>query len=109
LVAANIRLPGTAAECERLIPRLRPAQVIVRIYDYGNSPLAPPAQAVSIVRPGPIRAVKGSHGVAKGFAESRIRFAGHTLIVQIGYGAGRPPADGLRAVKQFLRGAHLAG
>jgi hypothetical protein len=102
LVAANIRLPSTVADCESLIPRLRRGQVIVRVYDYGDSPLAPRAEAVSVIRPGPIRAVSGDQRLVEGFAERRVRFAGHTLVVEIDYGVRHPPAGVVRAVRRFL-------
>jgi hypothetical protein len=102
LVAANIRLPSTVADCESLIPRLRRGQVIVRVYDYGDSPLAPRAEAVSVIRPGPVRAVSGGQSLVNGFAESRVRFAGHMLVVEVNYGVRHPPADVVRAVKRFL-------
>ncbi len=108
LVAGNVRLPATVAECEGLIHRLAPGQVVVRIYDYGNSALAPRSQGVRVIRPGPVRAVNGEQGPVKGFAESRVQFAGHTLIVDTSYGVRRPTPQVLRAVKRFLGRAHLA-
>ena len=108
LVAGNVRLPATVAACESLIQRLAPGQVVVRIYDFGSSALAPRSEAVHVIRPGQIRAVVGGHGLVRGFAESRVQFAGHTLVVDTSYGVRRPNAQVLRAVKRFLGGAHLA-
>src|SRR6476646_4888665 len=108
VVAANLRLPATIGDCESLIPNLGRYQVVVRIYDYGNSPLVPRPDAVSVIRPGPIRAVADNRGRVKGFARSRVEFAGHTLVVDISYGVRRPPAGVLRAVERFLGDAHPA-
>jgi hypothetical protein len=108
IVAANLRLPKTAAECERLIPRLRSGQVVVWIDDYAASPLAPRAAPVGIIRPAAVRAAYDPMGRTRGLAENRVRFAGHTLVVTISYGARRPPATVLRSVKLFLKSARPA-
>ena len=101
LMAANFRLPQSAAECERLLPGLSPGRVVVRIYDYGSSLLAPPMRPARVIRPGSVLA--GDN--VPGFAQSRTRFARHSLVVRISYGARRPPAQTLRAVRRYLAGA----
>ena len=101
LTAASFRLPQSAAECEHLLPGLSRSRVVVRIYDYGSSLLAPPTRPARVIRPSSIHAGGG----IPGFAHGRTRFAGHSLIINISYGARRPAVQTLRAVKRYLASA----
>jgi hypothetical protein len=104
LVAANRRLPASVAECESLIPGLTSDQAMVRIYDYGQSPLAPKAPSVNVIRPGAPKPVQQPNGRVGGFNETRVRYQGHTLVIDTNYGSSHPPAEVRAQVAKLLRG-----
>jgi hypothetical protein len=104
LVAANRRLPASVAECESLIPGLTSDQAMVRIYDYGQSPLAPKARSVNVIRPGAPNPVQQPNGRVGGFNETRVRYEGHTLVIDTNYGSSQPTAGVRAQVTKLLRG-----
>lgn len=102
---ANFRLPADTTGCEGLIPTLSRRQAIVRIYDYGSGVLAPPSPPAHVLRLNRIRPVHDWAMRSRGFSEARVNFHGHSLVVQGVFGARRPPAILLRAVRELLASA----
>jgi hypothetical protein len=103
LVAANVPLPASVAECEALIPRLGRNRALVRIYDYGGSPLAPRALRVSVIRLGKIRPVTQPNGRVGGFNQSRVSYDGHTLTIDTSFGSSHPSVAVRTQVATLLR------
>jgi hypothetical protein len=104
LVAANVSLPPSIAECETVIPSLSREQALVRIYDYGQSPLAPRAHRVGVLKPGAVSPVQQANGRVGGFNEARVSYDGHTLLIDTSYGSTHPPAAVRAQVAALLRG-----
>jgi hypothetical protein len=105
IIVANFRLPADTTGCEGPIPTLSRRRVVVRIYDYGSGVLGPPSPPSPVIRLTRIRPVHDSAMRSRGFSEARVRFHGHSLVVQGVFGARRPPASLLRAVRQLLASA----
>ena len=105
IIVANLRLPANANRCEGLIPTLSRRQVIVRIYDYGSGPLAPSSPPAHAIRLNRIRSVHDWAMRIRGVSEARMHFHGDALVVQGVFGARRPPAIVLRAVRRLLASA----
>lgn len=103
LVAANMPLPASIDECEALIPTLSRDQALVRIYDYGDSPLAPRAQRVSMVKIGAIAPVQQADGTAAGFSETRVIYERHTLVIDASFGSPHPNRAVRAQVAELLR------
>ena len=104
LVAANVSLPSSIGECETLIPSLSRDQALVRIYDYGQRPLAPRAHRVGVIRPGAVSAVQQANSRVGGFNEARVAYDGHTLLIDTSYGSTHPPVAVRAQVAALLRG-----
>ena len=104
LVAANVSLPPSIAECETVIPSLSREQALVRIYDYGQSPLAPRAHRVGVLKPGAVSPVQQANGRLGGFNEARVSYDGQTLLIDTSYGSTHPPAAVRAQVAALLRG-----
>jgi hypothetical protein len=100
-VIANFRLPSNASACEALIPRLGRHQVMVRVFDYGPTPIRA-VRSGERLRLGALRPVHDWAMRSRAMAVSRASFHGRRLAVQSVFGANHPAASVTRRVRLLL-------
>lgn len=102
LILANFRLPTSASECEGRLP-LRRGRVVIRVYDHGPGSIGQSWPASAVLSVGAVHSVVdpiSRH--RRGYSQSRIRFHGRSIMIQVIFGRPKPAAVVRRQVRAVL-------
>ena len=103
VVAATFRLPPAPDGCGGILLPPRSRDIVVRIEDFGGSPLAPAVRRGPL-RLGAVRPEREPGGHVVGVATSAARRHGHVVRAVVTFGAPRPGHAARAAAARLLAG-----